>query len=175
MAVCSPQQSLAGLCCPSACASSHLPRDHTLPVFFLNLTSPWSSRLAASCHSDLSHTTHHFIRIFPGPRSHTLPHTQHITLLYLSPKNSPGSSIFLAYIFVSFLTRMHVPIKGMSILFTIQKTPPVPPTATPNSPLSWHSFIAQVFIEHLLCARHNDMLTWYWPNQSPFLLHKLTI
>lgn len=53
---------------------------------------------------------------------------------------------------------MHVPISGLTILFTVQKTPPTPPTDTPNYHVSRHLFIEEIFTENLLCARHSNMV-----------------
>lgn len=146
----------AGTCLkPQHCLFSR-PEPHLSRIF------PWP---APRCHSDLS-LWHHLIRAFPGP-----PGTP-----YLTNSTSPYLNLSLALtilwhpscLHVSFLIRVQVPIRGMYNLFTVSRTPPTPPTATLNYHLSGHSFTEQIFTEHLLCARHNDMVAWYCPNQCPF-------
>lgn len=83
-------------------ASLHLPRDlHCLFSFYL--ASPWSSRLAASCHSDIS-CKQHLTRAFPD--APVTPYLTHSTSSYFHSQQSTRHYLIfflLTYLSVSLL------------------------------------------------------------------------
>lgn len=174
---CPLQQSRAGFC---SCDG------HTANTLACSCLEPWHCMFswqkshcswiflwrAPCCHSDLR-LQNHLIRAFSD--SQITPYLIYSTSPYLNSQQCTHHAL----IFVLFIC-WSLPL--LECVFPLEKCPsyslcqklPTPPSATPNYHLSGHSFIEQILTEHLLCARPNHRVTWYCPNQSPFLLCKLT-